>query len=71
MHAFWNASGEPARVMELHMPGGFEQFYTDVTELGADPATDWAQGFRHLQATYRIEHHPELIAELKRRHGLP
>src|SRR3954453_10046433 len=36
MHAFWNATNEPARVMELHLPGGFEQFYADMTAVASD-----------------------------------
>lgn len=74
MHAFWNATGEPARVMELHMPGGFEQFYLEMAALTSDGAPDRSSLIRRMQAVgqaYRVEQHPELIEELKLRHGLP
>jgi quercetin dioxygenase-like cupin family protein len=73
MHAFWNATNEPARVMELHLPGGFEQFYADMTAVASD--TSLGQHARMMQMEfvsreYRVEHHPELTDDLKRRHGL-
>ena len=29
-----------ARVMELHLPGGFEQFYVDMTAVASDDSLD-------------------------------
>ena len=64
MHAFWNSGDVPARVMEMHLPGGFEQFYVDARSAGRD-------GMRELADRYGVRHHPELIDDLKRRHHLP
>jgi glyoxylate utilization-related uncharacterized protein len=73
IHAFWNAANEPARVMELHLPGDFEQFYADMTAVASD--TSLGQHAQMMQMEfvsreYWVEHHPELTDDLKRRHGL-
>lgn len=32
-HAFWNASGKPARIMEIITPAGFEGYFKDMDNL--------------------------------------
>ena len=39
-HTFWNAGSEPARVLEIISPGGFEGYFeqlSDLLELGSPP----------------------------------
>src|SRR6185503_14199170 len=39
LHAMWNAGPEPARMIEVISPAGFEHFFREVTELiAAGPA---------------------------------
>ena len=33
MHTMWNAGNEPARMIEVITPGGFEGFFRDLSEL--------------------------------------
>jgi quercetin dioxygenase-like cupin family protein len=50
-HTFWNAGDEPARILEIISPAGFEQFFEEVTRLAApDPAT-----LSQLAARYGLE----------------
>ena len=35
MHTFWNAGPEPARLIELITPAGFETFFEDIGRLAA------------------------------------
>jgi mannose-6-phosphate isomerase-like protein (cupin superfamily) len=35
-HTFWNAGDTPARILELISPGGFEQAFRDLDELGGE-----------------------------------
>src|SRR5215813_7050871 len=40
-HTFWNAGDEPARILEIISPGGFEAYFAEMAELLAgvpDPA---------------------------------
>jgi mannose-6-phosphate isomerase-like protein (cupin superfamily) len=40
-HTFWNAGDEPARILEIIAPAGFEQFFAELIDMGgvlqADP----------------------------------
>lgn len=41
-HAFWNSGTTTARVLEMHLPGGFEAYYARMAEImsGADGGPD-------------------------------
>jgi mannose-6-phosphate isomerase-like protein (cupin superfamily) len=68
-HTFWNAGDEPARLLEIISPAGFEGFFAELVELGgvaqADPETLGA-----LCARYELEMDPASVPELLRRFGL-
>jgi mannose-6-phosphate isomerase-like protein (cupin superfamily) len=73
MHAFWNSGKDSARIIELHLPGGFEEYYAEMAATAKDPdLDDTARGARvlALNAAHRVTHHPELVEDLVRRHGL-
>jgi quercetin dioxygenase-like cupin family protein len=64
MHAMWNAGSRPGRIVEVITPGGFENYFRELSELLVSPATDPAgQGVRSLHEL------PE-FAELAERYGL-
>jgi quercetin dioxygenase-like cupin family protein len=33
-HTFWNAGDEPARILEIISPAGFERFFEELVDLG-------------------------------------
>jgi hypothetical protein len=39
-HTFWNAGDEPARILEIIAPAGFEQFFAELAPLAAGGAPD-------------------------------
>jgi mannose-6-phosphate isomerase-like protein (cupin superfamily) len=39
-HTFWNAGDEPARILEIISPAGFERFFATLTELAASGKLD-------------------------------
>jgi quercetin dioxygenase-like cupin family protein len=41
-HAFWNAGDEPARLLELISPAGFEHYFRELAPLLAAPERDEA-----------------------------
>ena len=72
-HAFWNAGSEPARVIEFHMPGGFDRFYDELEAVFISEETD--EGARRsaaadLHARYGLTFHPERIPEIAARYGV-
>src|SRR5881392_883698 len=42
-HTFWNAGDEPARVLEIISPAGFEQFFDELSSRPADGPPDPAE----------------------------
>ena len=70
-HAFWNATDEPARVLKLIVPGGFEQYFAELGALipPALPAPD-IEGLARLQERYGLEMDFSSIERLSREHGL-
>ena len=67
LHAFWNASDSPARVLLAVAPGGFANFFDEVvTELRAsktlDPATI-RQTIVRFEKAHGIVSYPERIPE--------
>jgi quercetin dioxygenase-like cupin family protein len=72
-HAFWNAGSAPARVMEIHTPGGMAGFYDELGELFATPGLD--EGERRarwdaLAGRYGLINHWERVPGFLARHGL-
>jgi len=68
-HTFWNAGDEPARILEIISPAGFERFFAELVDLGgvtnADPQT-----LAGLCARYELEMNPDSVPELVERFGL-
>src|SRR5919202_7116402 len=70
-HAFWNPGDEPARLLEIISPGGFEQYFADIAPLL--PPNREEPDFEALaaaQARYGLEMDFESIERLSREHGL-
>ena len=67
-HAFWNASGEPARILDVIVPAGFERFFDELAELiergaGEDEIDEAGRRYGHKIV-------PEWIPELEERYGV-
>lgn len=71
-HTFWNAGSEPARLLEIIWPAGFERFFARLGELARTcPPEDLPDRRSELAREY--DHHyvnAEWIEDLKRRYGL-
>ena len=71
LHAMWNASAAPSRMIEIISPAGFERYFVDLAEAIAaaggqrDPATVGAVAARYGLA-FDFDWVPDLVA----RHGL-
>jgi mannose-6-phosphate isomerase-like protein (cupin superfamily) len=68
-HTFWNAGDEPARILEIISPAGFERFFAELVDLGgvanASPET-----LGDLCRRYELEMDPESVPGLVERFGL-
>jgi mannose-6-phosphate isomerase-like protein (cupin superfamily) len=68
-HTFWNAGDEPARILEIISPAGFEQFFAELVDLGGVTSTD-PQTLGALCGRYGLEMNPESVPELVQRFEL-
>jgi len=73
-HAFWNATPEPARVMEMHTPATFDNYYDELGALlqsHADSPDDLMSAFDQLAARYGLTIHWDDVPMLVERYGAP
>ena len=70
-HTFWNAGAEPARVLEIISPGGFEGYFEQLSELLAarGPPADPAK-VGVIADRFGLELDPTSIPRLCAEHGL-
>lgn len=68
-HTFWNAGDEPARLLEIIAPAGFEQFFAELVELGGSITAD-RHALMALSSRYGLEMKPETIPDLVQRFDL-
>jgi mannose-6-phosphate isomerase-like protein (cupin superfamily) len=73
-HTFWNAGDEPARILEIISPAGFERFFRELSDLGGainmDPDELTALGERYGHY-FKVESVPELVERFGLRIGEP
>jgi mannose-6-phosphate isomerase-like protein (cupin superfamily) len=68
-HTFWNAGDEPARLLEIISPAGFERFFDELVDMGGVANTSPEQ-LGELCQRYALDMQPESIPGLLERFGL-
>lgn len=68
VHAFWNASSEPAVIVEVISPGAFEEFFDAFGELPEGP--ERMAAMVALQRRFGMSIDTDLAGALAREHGL-
>jgi mannose-6-phosphate isomerase-like protein (cupin superfamily) len=68
-HTFWNAGEEPARILEIIAPAGFEHYFAELAAMGGGAAAD-PQALGELAGRYQLEMDPESIPGLLERFDL-
>ena len=68
-HAFWNAGDQPARLLELISPAGFENYFRELAPLLAEPERDEA-AIGGVVARYQLDIDFGTIPTLAERHRL-
>jgi mannose-6-phosphate isomerase-like protein (cupin superfamily) len=68
-HTFWNAGDEPARILEIISPAGFERFFAELVELGGGANAD-RETFVELCGRYELDMEPDSVPELCERFGV-
>src|SRR5580765_8667236 len=68
-HTFWNAGDEPARILEIISPAGFERYFERLTEVLADGPPD-PGAIAALAAHHGLEVDFESVPRLVERYGV-
>lgn len=63
-HALWNPGSDPALVLEISTPGGFESFYNEMPTANTDDERN------AVMKKHGMTFHEERIPELTKRYGL-
>jgi mannose-6-phosphate isomerase-like protein (cupin superfamily) len=66
-HTFWNAGDTPARILEIISPGGFEQAFRDLDELGGELTPE---AVAVIGKRYSVDIDFEGTGPVAERHGL-
>jgi quercetin dioxygenase-like cupin family protein len=68
-HTFWNAGDQPARLLEIISPAGFERFFAELVELGGVAQAE-PQTLADLCARYELQMNPDSVPGLIQRFDL-
>ncbi len=68
-HTFWNAGDEPARILEIISPAGFEQFFAKLVDLGGVTRAE-PEALAALCAEYQLEMNPASVPAIVERFSL-
>jgi quercetin dioxygenase-like cupin family protein len=68
-HTFWNAGDEPARLLEIIAPAGFERFFHELSDMGGVAQAE-PEELAALSERYGLEMQPDSIPGLLERFGL-
>jgi mannose-6-phosphate isomerase-like protein (cupin superfamily) len=68
-HTFWNAGDEPARILEIIAPAGFEHFFEELVDLGGVAAVE-PEVMGELCGRYGLDMDPQSVPGLVERFGL-
>lgn len=69
-HAMWNISDEPARILEVVMPGGIERYFEQIAPILTEQGPDWTKRYYALAEEYGLEILDDWSNELKARYGI-
>lgn len=68
-HTFWNAGDEPAFILEIISPAGFEHFFHELSDQGGVAGLE-PSALRELCGRYALDMAPESVPDLVQRFDL-
>ena len=69
-HAMWNLSDQPARVLEVVMPGGLERYFEEIAPVLREHGPEWTQRYDALAEAYGLTILDDWTDELKAKYGI-
>ena len=69
-HAFWNPGPEPARILEIISPAGFERYFEELAGVLSAGGPPDLERISKVAGRYGLTFHMEQVPDLLERHGL-
>ena len=69
-HAMWNVGSEPARILEVVMPGGLERYFEEIAPVLMQHGPDWTKRYDALAEQYGLDILNDWSDELQARYGI-
>ena len=69
-HALWNAGREPATVVEILSPAGFERYFAEIEPILAQEGPDANARFYELAEEYGVVIEDDWVDDLEARYGV-
>jgi len=69
-HAMWNLSDQPARVLEVVMPGGMEHYFEEIAPVLREHGPEWTKRYHAIAEAYGLTILDDWSDELKARYGI-
>ena len=69
-HAMWNVTDEPARVLEVVLPGGLEGYFEAIAPVLKNHGPEWTEQYYALAQAHGLEILDDWSNELKAKYGI-
>ena len=69
-HAMWNLADEPARILEVVMPGGLEGYFQKIAPILTEHGPEWSARYDATADEYGLEILNDWSNELQAKYGI-
>ena len=69
-HAMWNVAEEPARILEVVMPGGLEGYFEKIAPILHEHGPEWSAKYDAAAAEYGLDILNDWSNELQAKYGI-
>ena len=69
-HAMWNVGDQPARVLEVVLPGGLEHYFEEIEPILREHGPDWTKRYDAAAQAYDLGILDDWSDELQARYGI-
>ena len=69
-HAMWNLADQPARILEVVMPGGLEGYFEKIAPILVEHGPEWTARYNDAAEEYGLEILNDWSTELQAKYGI-
>ncbi len=70
VHTFWNPGPEPARIVEIFSPAGFERYFVELAEILSTGGPPDIPRLEEPAGRYGLTFHWERLEEIMQQHNV-